>query len=161
MPTFTITVTETATDRLGNIGPSAKQALDRVLRPLTQELYGDVLERAAAHIHTVGKKPGAYLASIQMGQYDKGKRMGGYVRSGSPLAHLLEGGAKPPLHTITASTASVLAFNGDAGMVFRRAVQHPGATIPPYPAFKPAMEAHRTEITEKLTQAVREAAAKQ
>jgi len=120
----------------------------------------DVLERAAAHIHTVGKKPGAYLASIQMGQYDKGKRMGGFVRSGSPLAHLLEGGAKPPPHQITASAASVLAFSGDAGIVFRRAVQHPGATIPPYPAFRPAMEAHRTEITEKLTQAVREAAAK-
>ena len=161
MPTFTITVTETATDRLGNIGPTAKQALDRVLRPLTQELYSDVLERAEAHIHTVGKKPGAYLASIQMGQYDKGKRMGGFVRSGSPLVHLLEGGAKPPPHQITASAASVLAFSGDAGIVFRRAVQHPGATIPPYPAFRPAMEAHRTEITEKLTQAVREAAAKQ
>ena len=159
MPTFMITVTETATDRLGNIGPSAKQALERVLRPLTQELHSDVLERAAAHIHTVGKKPGAYLASIQMGQYDKGKRMGGYVRSGSPLAHLLEGGAKPPSHTITASAASVLAFSGDAGIVFRRAVQHPGATIPPYPAFGPAMEGRRTEITEKLTQAVREAAA--
>ena len=160
MPTFMITVTETATDRLGNIGPTAKHALDRVLRPLTQELYGDVLERAAAHIHTVGKKPGAYLASIQMGQYDKGKRMGGFVRSGSPLAHLLECGAKPPPHEIRASAAKALAFSGDAGTVFRRAVQHPGATIPPYPAFGPAMEAHRAEITEKLTQAVREAAAK-
>ena len=159
MPTFMITVTETATDRLGNIGPTAKQALERVLRQLTQELYGDVLERAAAHIHTVGKKPGAYLASIQMGQYDKGKRMGGFVRSGSSLAHLLEGGAKPPPHEIRASAAKALAFSGDAGTVFRRAVQHPGATIPPYPAFGPAMEAHRAEITEKLTQAVREAAA--
>jgi hypothetical protein len=43
-----------------------------VCASLTQELYSDVLERAAAHIHTVGKKPGAYLASIQMGQPEAG-----------------------------------------------------------------------------------------
>ena len=115
MPSFTVTVTDNATDRLGNIGPTAKQALERVLRPLTQELHSDVLSRAEAHIHTVGKKPGAYLASIQIGQYDKGKRMGGFVRSGSPLAHLLESGAKPPPHAITANAASVLTFSGDAG----------------------------------------------
>ena len=158
MPTFSITVTDNATDRLGNIGPSAKQALERVLRPLTQEMGDDVRGRAAAHIHTVGTKPGAYLASIQMGPYDKDKRMGGFVRSGSPLAHLLESGAHPPPHEIRASAAQALAFTGDAGTVFRRAVQHPGATIPPYPAFGPAMEAHRTEIADALANAVRNAA---
>lgn len=160
MPRLTVTVTETATDRLGNIGPGARQALLNVVRPLAQEMGEDVMGRAADHIHTVGTKPGAYLASIQHGVYDKDKRMGGFVRSGSPLAHLLESGAKPPPHEIRASAAQALAFSGDAGTVFRRAVQHPGATIPPYPAFEPAMEAHRTEITEKLTHAVREAAAK-
>jgi hypothetical protein len=158
MPTITVTVTDTATDRLGRIGPTAHQALDRAIRGLTPELYADVLERAAGHIHTEGPKPGLYLASIAMGFYDKGQRMGGFVRSGSPLAHLLESGAKPPAHAIVASAAQALAFQGDAGMVFRRAVQHPGATIPPYPAFGPAMDAHRAEITERLQAAVREAA---
>lgn len=159
MPTITVTVTDNATDRLGKIGPTAHEALDRAIHGLTPELYADVISRAAAHIHTVGTKPGLYLASIAMGYYDKGKRMGGFVRSGSPLAHLLEGGAHPPAHDIAASAASVLAFPGsDAATVFRRAVQHPGATIPPYPAFSPAMDAHRAEITERLQAAVREAA---
>jgi len=160
LPTFTITVTDNATDRLGNIGPSARQALLNVLRPLAQEMGNDVRGRAADHIHTVGTKPGAYLASIQQGVYDKDRRIGGFVRSGSPLAHLLESGAHPPPHQIQAKAAQALAFTGDAGMVFRRAVQHPGATIPPYPAFGPALEAHRTEIADALTNAVKDAAQK-
>jgi hypothetical protein len=160
MPTITVTVTDTATDRLGRIGPNARQALQAVLGPLTREVYEDVLGRAADHIHTVGTKPGAYLASIQMGPYDKDKRIGGYVRSGSPLAHLLESGAHPPPHEIRAKAAQALAFTGDAGTVFRRAVQHPGATIPPYPAFGPALDAHRTEIADALANAVRNAAGK-
>jgi hypothetical protein len=158
MPTISVTVTDNATDRMGRIGPTAHEALDRAIHGLTPELYADVLGRALEHIHTQGPKPGLYAASIQFGYYDKGKRMGGFVRSGSPLAHLLELGAKPPPHEIRASAASVLAFSGDAGTVFRRAVQHPGATIPPYPAFGPAMDAHRAEITERLQAAVREAA---
>jgi len=158
MPTITVTVEDRATDRLGKIGPTAHEALDRAIRSLTPELYADVLGRAGDHIHTVGTKPGLYLASIAMGYYDKGKRMGGFVRSGSPLAHLLEAGANPPAHAIAASAASVLAFQGDAGTVFRKAVQHPGARIPPYPAFGPAMDAHQSEIVDRLREAVREAA---
>jgi hypothetical protein len=158
MPTITVTVEDRATDRLGKIGPTTHEALDRALRSLTPELHADVVGRAAAHIHTVGKKPGAYLASIAMGYYDKGQRMGGFVRSGHPLAHLLEGGAKPPAHAIAASAASVLAFQGSAGMVFRQAVQHPGATIPPYPAFGPAIDAHRTEIEARLKEALTQGA---
>jgi hypothetical protein len=160
MPTITVTVTDNATDRLGNIGPSARQALLNVVRPLSRDMADDVRGRAAAHIHTVGKKPGAYLASIQQGVYDKGKRLGGFVRSGSPLAHLLEYGAHPPPHEIQAKAADVLRFNGSAGDVFRRAVQHPGATIPPYPAFGPAVAAHRDQIANALANAVKDAARK-
>ena len=158
MPTITVRVEDHATDRLGKIGPTAHDALERAIRGLTPELYADVVSRAAGHIHIVGTKPGAYLASIAMGYYDKGKRMGGFVRSGSPLAHLLEAGANPPPHEIAASAAGVLAFQGDAGTVFRRAVQHPGAHIPPYPAFGPAIEAHRAEIEARLREAVRQGA---
>ena len=161
MPVITVTVADRATDRLGRIAPSAREALDRILRPKTRELYEDVLGRAQSHIHTVGKKPGEYLASIRMGFYDKEKRIGGYVRSGSPLAHLLEGGANPPPHEIKPSAADVLAFPGpSAGTVFAMAVQHPGAKIPPYPAFKPAMEAHAAEIRADLIAAVQGAARK-
>ena len=158
MPTITVRVEDHASDRLGKIGPTAHDALERAIRSLTPELYADVLARAADHIHTIGTKPGAYLASIAMGYYDKGKRMGGFVRSGSPLAHLLEAGANPPAHAIAASAASVLAFQGDAGTIFRQAVQHPGARIPPYPAFGPAIEAHSSEIEARLGEAVRQGA---
>ena len=159
MSTLTVQITDNATDRLGNIGPNARTALLRVLRPLAQEIGDDVRGRAAAHIHTVGTKPGIYLASIQQGVYDKGsRRIGAFVRSGSPLAHLLEHGAKPPAHAIVAKTGDALMFTGSAGEVFRRAVQHPGAIIPSYPAFEPALEEHRTEIIDALTAAVKQAA---
>lgn len=155
---ITVQVTNNATDRLGRIGPNVRQALLAAARPLAQEVYSDVLGRAAGHIHTQGTKPGLYLASIAMGIYDKGQRLGGFVRSGSPLAHLLELGANPPAHSIEPEAAHALAFTGDVGMVFARSVQHPGARIPPYPAFQPAMEARKDEIRNALSEAMRKAA---
>jgi len=158
MSTLTVKITDNATDRLGNISASARQAIDRVTRSITPAIYQDVLGRALEHIHTQGPKPGLYAASIQFGYYDKDRRLGGFVRSGSPLAHLLEHGAKPPAHAIVAKAGDALMFTGSAGEVFRRAVQHPGAVIPPYPAFEPALEEHRTEIIDALTAAIKQAA---
>jgi hypothetical protein len=115
--------------------------------------------RALAHIHTSGKKPGLYLASIYGGVADKAHRVSGYVRSSSPLAHLLEYGvADTGAHDILPKAAQALRFMGDAGAVFARLIHHPGATIPAYPAFGPALEARKDEVERTLTQAVADAA---
>lgn len=158
MPVVKVQITDTASERLGKISPSARAALLRVVRPMSEEMAADVRSRAVDHIHTLGTKPGLYLASIYSGVYDKAQRIGGFARSGSPLAHLLEGGANLPAHSIEAKAADALMFTGSAGDVWRKAVQHPGARIPPYPAFGPAIDAKRDEIAARLTAAVREAA---
>jgi len=157
MPVVIVRVADSATDALGRIGPGARAALVKALGPLAAAMTQDVRGRAVAHIHTLGKKPGLYLASIHGGVSDKGARLSGYVRSGSPLAHLLEYGATTPPHDILARAGKVLAFLAGAETVFRRLVHHPGASIPAYPAFGPAMAANKAHIEATLTKAVADA----
>lgn len=145
--------------RFDRIGPNVHQVLVDRMTPLAQEIAADARSRALAHIHFLGIKPGAYVASIYGGISDKQNSVVGFVRSSSPLAHLLEFGAKTPAHDILPKVAAVLAFQGDAGTVFARAVRSPGATIPPYPAIYPAFEAVSGQIEAALTEAVRDAAA--
>ncbi len=141
--------------RLDKITPDIREALRRALGPLAREISADARDRAEAHIRYVGKKPGQYLASIYGGTFDQGERLGGYVRSGDPLAHILEHGASVPAHEILPSTADVLAFDGGAGTLFAKSVNSPGATIPPYPAIEPAFTAAKGQIEAELTRAVK------
>ena len=55
-------------------------------------------------------------------------------------------------------TADVLAFEGDAGMVFRRHVHRDAMHVPAYPAIAPAFQADEATIRETIERAVREAA---
>ena len=143
--------------RLDAIGPSVRQKLIEVLTPLAEEVVADAKSRAQAHIRYLGLKPGEYLDSIKGGVSLKNdKRVTGYIRSGSPIAHLLEYGANVPAHEILPKIAKVLAFTGSAGTVFAKAVHSPGATIPPYPALGPAFEARKSEIKAALIEAGRE-----
>lgn len=142
---------------LDEITPAARVRLLNVTDAIAQAMAVDAKARAAAHIRFEGAKPGQYLASITGGVSAKTEnRVTGYVRSGHPLAHLLEYGAKTPAHQILPKVADVLRFFGPSGLVFAKAVNHPGATIPAYPAIIPAFEAKRGAITEALTRAVRE-----
>lgn len=140
--------------RLDKIGPDVRQALVQALGPLAGQIAADARGLAAAHIRFQGKKPGAYLASIYGGVTDKSYVVAGFVRSGNPLAHLLEGGASIPPHEILPSAADVLAFEGDAGMVFAKVVHSPGAIVPPYPAIEPAFVNARDEIERTVSDAV-------
>ena len=140
--------------RLDKIGPDVHQALVQALNPLAQAVAAQARGLAAAHIRYLGKKPGAYLASIYGGVSEKPGSVVGFVRSGNPLAHLLEGGATIPAHDIFAKAGDVLAFEGDAGMVYAKIVHSPGAIVPPYPAIEPAFTAARSEIERTVTDAV-------
>ena len=144
------------TQRLESIGPKVRVALKGVLGPLAKAIEGDAKARASAHIHFIGlKKPGSYLESIKGGVADKGPKVTGYVRSGHPLAHLLEFGANTPAHEILPSASSVLAFlMPGAATVFAKAVKHPGAVIPPYPAIYPAFDARKGQIEQTMKRTV-------
>jgi hypothetical protein len=146
------------TARLDKIAPDVRAALKAALAPAAESLAGEARALAAAHIRYLGKKPGQYLASIYGGLFDKGDRIGGFVRSGDPLAHLLEDGASLPARDIFPSAARVLAFDGDAGQVFARVVHFPGATVPPYPAIAPAFESAEGALRDLIERTVRQAA---
>ena len=143
------------TARLEQMLPSVHNALVKSLEPLALEGASTARDIAFAHIHFYGKtKPGAYLASIYGGISDKGSRVTGFVRSASPLAHLLEYGAHLPAQMIFPDTHEVMAFEGGAGMVFARAVQFPGVDVPAYPAIHPALETIANRVETILTDAV-------
>lgn len=143
------------TARLENMLPSVHNALVKSLEPLALEGASAARDIASAHIHFYGKtKPGNYLASIYGGISDKGSRVTGFVRSASPLAHLLEYGAHLPAQLILPNAQDVLAFEGSAGTVFARAVQFPGADVPAYPAIHPALAVIANRVEAILTDAV-------
>ena len=142
--------------RIDKLLPSVREALVEALGPLARAMASDAQDRAAAHIRYLGKKPGQYLASIYGGTFDKDSIVGGFVRSGNPLAHLLEWGASVGPHEILPRIADALAFEGSAGTAFAARVQNPGAEIPPYPAIGPAFEAAKDDIEAAVRKAIGE-----
>jgi hypothetical protein len=146
------------TARLGSLSKRVHDALLAVMKPAADSVAGEARNLAAEHIRFVGKKPGQYLASIYGGSFDKGERVGGFVRSGNPLAHLLESGATLPEHDILPDVASVLHFEGSAGEVFARVTHFPGAPLPPYPAIEPAFEGAEARLRALIESTVRDVA---
>ena len=126
-------------------GPRSKTALG----PLAAELAQDARAAASAHIRYLGKNPGQYLASIYGGTFDKGARVGGFVRSGDPLAHLLEYGTKDRYKKSLRNAREVL---GQLRAGFTGA-------MPAYPAIEPVLAANESRIRDAVEDAARRAAA--
>ena len=133
--------------------PAAADAIEKALKPVARAMATAAQSSALAHIRYEGTKPGQYLASIYGGTFKSPGVVGGYVRSGNPLAHLLEFGAHPPPHEILPSAADVLAFLDGFYQVFAKSVHSPGATIPAYPALRPAFEGAEGDIRSAIEQA--------
>ena len=153
MPSLNVTVDDDrAIARLERVGPDARAALKDELKDLADAIASDARARAQNHIRYFGAKaPGSYVESIAGGVAERDSAVIGYVRSGHPLAHLLELGTKA--HDILPDAAKALAFQGPAGLVFAQRVHSPG--MKPYPAILPAFEAARDEIEGALEQAVK------
>jgi hypothetical protein len=153
MPSLNVSVDDDrAMARLEKVGPDARAALTESLKDLAETIAGDARERAQTHIRYLGlKAPGSYVESIVGGVSEKDRRIVGFVRSGHPLAHLMELGVQA--HDIFPKAADVLAFEGPAGMVFARHVHDPG--MHPYPAILPAFEAESDDIEGVLEAAVK------
>jgi hypothetical protein len=135
--------------RLDKITPDVRAALKAALGPLAGELAQDARAAAAAHIRYLGKKPGQYLASIYGGTFDKESQVGGFVRSGDPLAHLLEYGTKDR-YKKTLRTARDVLGQLNAGFT---------GAMPAFPAIEPVLAANEGRIRAAVEDAARRAAA--
>ena len=94
-----------------------------------------------------GDKPGLYLASIYGGTFRGHGVVGGYVRSKSPLAHLLELGYNYKEQDIFAKNEDAMAFYWEnVGSVVLKHVHRQAMRVPEYPALGPAFEAAQGDI---------------
>lgn len=158
MPVVNIKVDTSRLDvHLDKLGNDVREALLAALRPVANTEAQKARDIAAAHIRYLGQYPGQYLASIYGGTFSRDGAVGGFVRSGNFLAGILESGATIPEHEILPKAGDVLAFDGDAGQVFAKAVHFPGATIPAYPALGPAFDQDKDSIEELIVSTVKRA----
>lgn len=143
--TINLTIDESRlTARLDKITPDVRAALVQALGPIAQSIAAEARGIAAAHIQFEGVKPGAYLASIYGNVSDKSGKVIGFVRSGNPLAHLLEYGTKERFRKTFKSAKEVLGElrTGYTGVG------------PELPAIGPAFESARGEIETAISQAL-------
>ena len=133
--------------------PNVRAKLVEVLTPLARAVETDARSLAEAHIRFFGKKPLVYLYSIRGGVSVKNeKRVTGYIRSGSPLAHLLEYGFTISDMIIQADGKAML-FQLLGQATFQNQVHRHMTQVQAYPALGPAFEAHRSEIEAGLIKA--------
>jgi hypothetical protein len=161
MPTFKQTIdAEAAYARLDGIGPKARQALKDALTPIAPAMEADARKIALDHIHSIGDpaKAGRYLASIRAGVSDKGYSIVGWLRTPSPLGHLLELGFTISDWVIVPGTGKYPRSGLDGVMAFEvggvskvvKSVHRHATKVSPYPAIGPAFTAHRAEILAAL-----------
>ena len=118
-----------------------------LLRPIEQEMVADARARAEAHFHSVGKKPGAYLAAFDGGVKKRPSGVVGWVKNSNPLAHLLEYGFT--ISDLLINASGVMKFDaGGVGELYRRAVHRHETRVQAYPAVRPAVAAHLAEVRE-------------
>jgi hypothetical protein len=146
---ISLKISERILERLDSLGPDLRAALAEEFTPIAVGMTRAARGAAQAHIRYLGTKPGAYLASIQGGVASKESKVVGYVRSGSPLAHLMEGGVGP--HRIAAKNARALSWMGASGRVFAKLVNDPGAAA--FPALAPAFDDARADIDQAIARA--------
>ena len=159
MPSLNVRVDDDrAMARLENVAPKARESLASSLRDLADEIAADARSRAQSHIRFLGvKAPGSYVQSIQGGVSEKDKQIVGYVRSGHPLAHLMELGFQITDLMILAKPGGVLA-DAETDTIFGRFVHRRATKVQPYPAILPAFEAAHGDIETALQSALNQAA---
>jgi hypothetical protein len=130
---------------------ASDKVMDRfaeLLRPVEEAMLADARAKDVAHFHSVGAKPGLYLAAFSGGVKKTPAGVVGWIRNGNNLAHLLENGFTiSDILIATKSAGGVMAFDmGGVGKLFREYVHRHETKVQAYPAVHPAYEAHRDEV---------------
>lgn len=154
MSDFTVVINHSTLDlRLGKLAPSVRDHL----RDAAETLKGELVDAARA---LAPVKTGHYRDSIKGSVRTTTNRVDGKVYSRSPLAHIIESGARIPPHDILPSAAEALHFRlgGGADDVFTRFVHSPGAELPARHPIEGAFETMQDEIQSRLEEAARSGA---
>jgi hypothetical protein len=141
---------ETVIQPLGELVPSAHQALVKAETQLTDELISRAESRAAGVLKT---RSGRFLSSFRKRISDDPDSVIAVVYSTDAKASILEFGAKIPPHVIEPKKARVLLMNLGGGKSFAAKVHSPGATLPPHLILHAVFAEMQTEILAELEQA--------
>lgn len=101
---------------------------------------------------------GAMYNAVKAEQTLDGSENVGIVTVDTPYASIQEFGGQTPPHVIIPRTASVLAFEGPAGLVFAKSVNHPGSRIPERSYARLALARMRGEFQDGIREIVADVA---
>lgn len=136
---------------------ASDRVMDRfaeLLRPIEEAMLDDARARAIGHFHSVGKKPGLYLAAFAGGVSRKPSGVVGWVRNSNNLAHLLEYGFT--ISDLMIEASSVMRFDlAGVGELYRREVHRHATPVQAYPAIVPAFEARAGDVQAAAEQAAK------
>lgn len=145
-----ITVEIEASSAFAKLDGLAGQVRERFVasvKEIEKAILAEARANAVAHFHSVGKKPGVYLASFSGGVKETGGSVIGWVRNGARLAHLMEDGFTISDLMIHAEGGLMELFEADTVLVlYRREVHRHATPVQAYPAIGPAFEVHKPEI---------------
>jgi len=138
--------------RLEGVPQRVRERFAELLKPIEAAMLADARERALAHFHSVGKKPGLYLGAFAGGVSEKPSGVVGWVRNANPLAHLLEYGFT--ISDLMIAASGVMAFEAEGvGELYRREVHRHATPVQAYPAIGPAFDAHKADVRAAAEQA--------
>ena len=145
---------------LEGMGDNVMSVFAKSLREIESRILGAAQANAVAHFHSIGAKPGLYLAGFQGGVKEGKSSVVGYVRNSNQLAHLLEYGFTISDLMIAADEGVMKFLTEDVGTVYRREIHRHETQVQAYPALGPAFDAHKGEVAAAAEDAVTSATAK-
>lgn len=128
------------------------------LRPIEESMLADARSRALGHFHSVGAKPGLYLAGFGGGVKTRPSGVVAWMGNSNSLSHLFEYGFTiSDMKIVAKDVNGLMKFAGDTGDVYRHAVHRHETKVQPYPNILPAFEARQADILEAAQQAAKQA----
>jgi hypothetical protein len=142
--------------KLDGVGEEVRKRFAASAKAIEEKMLADAKANAVRHFHSVGEKPGVYLASFSGGVKETDGGVIGWVRNGARLAHLMEYGFTISDFIIGGGVDALMRFDGDVGAVYRREIHRHATAVQAYPAIGPAFEAHKDEIETAARDAVKD-----
>ena len=137
---------------LGLLAPNIQSGLTKFLTAFAVRLSGQI----QTNILDIFKSNGRLFNSVYVT-----RRQGLIVATvrDVPYARILEEGGTTRPHVILPRTASILAWEGPAGLVFAKRVNHPGSNFPARPYVSLALTQLRGEFDDGIREVVEQAKA--
>jgi len=136
--------------KLSAIGPNIKSSLDTFLTAFSVRLSDEIQHNIIELFHSTGRLFQSVYAWKREGLIVAGVK-------DVPYARILEEGGQTRPHVILPRTASILAWEGPAGMVFAKRVNHPGSNFPARPYVSKALADLRGDFDQGIREVVAQA----